>query len=569
MWRKYEGVRRLAALVSVVIAVLAITTGAASAQLDEGEEAAEVGPALGKVAQIPEGVPIDVARDSGLDIGAVCGKVIFSFVATQADTSIITTDDEAGYSLYTVDGPIDEDNAVLAVDRCATDWQPSGFRAQIDRVTLTPGERYWVSWYQEDNSETLAINGAGLLEFVPPILSNVEYTYTRDSGPDTSVGECTQAIIGSFVADGPETEIWVNDWEQYYGLENRGHSATVATELGRTYYLGWHIEDNEDRFMLNPVSPLRRVLDDVPVIVEGEELEFTLGDGLDLDVDNVCGRLAARFTPTQRFNRIYTTDNESGFQLYTVAEPRQGFSDRPELVLDRCSLADWQRHDNPNGIGSWTQELILEPGETYWITWEQEDQTETFVIGSNDYLGSVPELPLVTEILQTRDSFAPVAVSGGCTREIIGSFVATDDILDIWAIDNEQGIALFVDESGLAEPRTGDLTLATPCDNDWEALDNGGWHISAPTEPGVRYYLGWFQEDNSEIFTLEPINPLRLPARATPVVSCLAGRGRVDMNLTNPTLADARYRLEFQGLSPRERTIVAGAAGSCAMVSRC
>lgn len=38
--------------------------------------------------------------------------------------------------------------------------------------------------------------------------------------------------------------------------------------------------------------------------------------------------------------------------------------------------------------------------------------------------------------------------------------------------------------------------------------------------------------------------------------SCLAGRGRVDFNIVN-TQGEARYRIEFQGLTPRERSVSA------------
>lgn len=41
----------------------------------------------------------------------------------------------------------------------------------------------------------------------------------------------------------------------------------------------------------------------------------------------------------------------------------------------------------------------------------------------------------------------------------------------------------------------------------------------------------------------------------SPAVSCLAGRGRVDINIVNTTNAAARFRIEFQGLSAREYTV--------------
>ena len=47
-------------------------------------------------------------------------------------------------------------------------------------------------------------------------------------------------------------------------------------------------------------------------------------------------------------------------------------------------------------------------------------------------------------------------------------------------------------------------------------------------------------------------------AEVTRVVSCLAGNGRVDSTIVNTTAAAATYRVEFEGLSPRQATVAAG-----------
>ena len=41
-------------------------------------------------------------------------------------------------------------------------------------------------------------------------------------------------------------------------------------------------------------------------------------------------------------------------------------------------------------------------------------------------------------------------------------------------------------------------------------------------------------------------------------VSCLAGNGRVDMNLVNTGVDSATYRIEFEGLSPRQSVVEPG-----------
>jgi len=53
--------------------------------------------------------------------------------------------------------------------------------------------------------------------------------------------------------------------------------------------------------------------------------------------------------------------------------------------------------------------------------------------------------------------------------------------------------------------------------------------------------------------------PVEPPSSAIDhVVSCLAGNGRVDTNIVNPGPGSAVYRIEFQGLTPRETSVLAG-----------
>jgi len=52
-----------------------------------------------------------------------------------------------------------------------------------------------------------------------------------------------------------------------------------------------------------------------------------------------------------------------------------------------------------------------------------------------------------------------------------------------------------------------------------------------------------------------PAAPLK---EVTTAISCLAGNGRVDVNIVNTGANDAVYRIEFQGLSARQTTVAAG-----------
>lgn len=55
-------------------------------------------------------------------------------------------------------------------------------------------------------------------------------------------------------------------------------------------------------------------------------------------------------------------------------------------------------------------------------------------------------------------------------------------------------------------------------------------------------------------FVFGPL-PMESTAEVSHVVSCLADNGRVDTNIVNPTNAGASYRVEFQGLTDRSRTV--------------
>lgn len=50
----------------------------------------------------------------------------------------------------------------------------------------------------------------------------------------------------------------------------------------------------------------------------------------------------------------------------------------------------------------------------------------------------------------------------------------------------------------------------------------------------------------------EDVPGAMLPKELSPAVSCLAGRGRVDINIVNFSNFSARFRIEFQGLTARE-----------------
>lgn len=57
---------------------------------------------------------------------------------------------------------------------------------------------------------------------------------------------------------------------------------------------------------------------------------------------------------------------------------------------------------------------------------------------------------------------------------------------------------------------------------------------------------------------VDPIPGADGPIEVAHVVSCLAGNGRVDTNIVNTGVDAAAYRIEFQGLSPRQFTVPAG-----------
>lgn len=57
---------------------------------------------------------------------------------------------------------------------------------------------------------------------------------------------------------------------------------------------------------------------------------------------------------------------------------------------------------------------------------------------------------------------------------------------------------------------------------------------------------------------VDPIPGADAAIEVAHVVSCLAGNGRVDTNIVNTGVDDAAYRVEFQGLSPRQNTVIAG-----------
>lgn len=599
MGHRYGGLRLLMILVGTLAAVLTLGSGQAGAQEPQPGDAssAQVGPALGKIPQISEGMPFEIARGSGLDIDAVCGNIVVSFIPTQASTLITSTDDEAGFALYTVDGPIDEDNAVLAVDRCSGDvWGDYGHHLQASRVYLQPGVRHWLAWYQEDNTETISINGQDLLAFVPPMFQNVEYEYRRDSPPETSVGNCVHTVLGSFVADSNEVELWATDNEINYALYTRnsnsvfdtvddlieatpcaggfddwtrlgqgtGYHTSIATDVGQTYYLGIFTEDNTERLIVNPVNPLRRPLERVRSIGEGEPVTLTRDDGISMEAENACGNLVASFVATNPEITIHSTDANAGLQIWQLREPRQGFGDDPELIVDRCDPDSWASFD---AIGNF-QTVTLEPDEQYWITWAPTDPVATITLNRDNSLRWVEELTQNELVARQRDTLGPRATAGSCVHEIIGTFVADDTDFEMWSIDNEQNFALYVDNSGLLNPTGDDLTAVTDCRNDWQRLETFGHYVSEVTEPGVRYFLGWYQEDFAEDLIINSTDPLLVPAEAMPVVSCLAGLGRVDVNMTNPSTEAAEYRVKFQGLTDRVTTVAPGAAGRLSLTGR-
>lgn len=116
----------------------------------------------------------------------------------------------------------------------------------------------------------------------------------------------------------------------------------------------------------------------------------------------------------------------------------------------------------------------------------------------------------------------------------------------------------------------------------WEA-DNGLWGVSglppgvsladtnfnylefegAPTEPGiypVRICNDYLDDFPTCKVLLDFVWRVAMPPTPEVVhtVSCIGGRGRVDTTIVNPTGVEAEYRIKFEGLSHRARTVEAG-----------
>jgi len=75
--------------------------------------------------------------------------------------------------------------------------------------------------------------------------------------------------------------------------------------------------------------------------------------------------------------------------------------------------------------------------------------------------------------------------------------------------------------------------------------------------------------DGAQIFTSTETVACDGPAaEATVSTSCLAGRGRVDVVLSNPTAASAVYDVVVGQLAPRTRTLTAGASDMVSVTGR-
>lgn len=97
---------------------------------------------------------------------------------------------------------------------------------------------------------------------------------------------------------------------------------------------------------------------------------------------------------------------------------------------------------------------------------------------------------------------------------------------------------------------------------DWKFsidLPNGNYRLYARAidTSGNNEYIGhglsvW---PVNQLYTISGVASQAPKTELNLVSSCLGGNGRIDLNIVNTVTASSVYRLEFQGLSPRQRTV--------------
>lgn len=129
------------------------------------------------------------------------------------------------------------------------------------------------------------------------------------------------------------------------------------------------------------------------------------------------------------------------------------------------------------------------------------------------------------------------------------------------------GVTEFVIDEATGGPAKGyrideifDL-IQTAIDNDWDVVSVVGFDAITGVPGPVRLDPdSTFSDEPGEgtirvvdiIDRTQPKPGAMSPAKVATAASCLAGRGRVDVNIVNNSDSTARFRIEFEGLTARE-----------------
>jgi len=165
---------------------------------------------------------------------------------------------------------------------------------------------------------------------------------------------------------------------------------------------------------------------------------------------------------------------------------------------------------------------------------------------------------------RSRSGFVSKELGGQTTECDLIAHVGADRAVTGWLYLGEQD--QFVGDTLDADPRTLASLLAAPG-------DSGAVVTFSCVTPGSGYRLALDADldrvrNGDEIDVVEPPPPPADDVDVAVVVSCLAGNGRVDLNLVNQGSAAAVYRLEFEGLTAREVTVGAGDWGRIPITGR-
>lgn len=343
--------------------------------------------------------------------------VLGSFVATDTSSVIWASDNEVDYSLYVIDGPVDEAGLddLVPVDGCVT-----GEVGDVDPVTryvdgwgyvaeTEPGVRYWLGVEQEDFEVTWIVAPTEIARETPVLFDGVEFEVSRGQGVPLE-GACGNVVAG-FEANSYTTRFTTSDNENHFALYTidehnndddvalaydncdgvwesvpDGNEHVAATVPGTTYLIVWDQEDNAESFTIN--APRR--VDFVPELTLDEELVRDEGNagGPQVTVGDCVQTIVGSFVAADAVTYVNASDNEVNWSLLTLDETIEAPTVRDLVPATGCR-AGW----TPAFEGQ-VSRAFTEPGERYYLALFQEDVVESYVVGTTDIL-QLPQPALI------------------------------------------------------------------------------------------------------------------------------------------------------------------------------